>query len=107
MTAHSVSNARRSTLWVAVLALGLAAPAKAEEPPFPPPRPPELGAPGNAGGVPPAQPAHEGVASACLTKLIAGGAAQRRRRRQRRPSRGVALVRRFDCLRSRSWRATS
>jgi hypothetical protein len=69
---------------LATLTLSVYAPlnAMADEPPLPPPRPPELGAPAKAPEAPPVQtppppasaaPAGD-AASTCLAKLIAGGA---------------------------------
>ncbi len=46
----------------------------ADEPPLPPPRPPELGAPEKASGEPFPPAPKEETASACLARLIAGGA---------------------------------
>jgi hypothetical protein len=71
-------------LALAMLVLGVSASPKAmaEEPPLPPPRPPELGAPAKApeaapvqapAGPAPAAPKGD-AASTCLGKLIAGGA---------------------------------
>src|SRR5271163_50063 len=55
MIAPSIPKARCATPMLAALALGVAAPlnAMADEPPLPPPRPPDLTAPGNAAGEPP------------------------------------------------------
>ena len=46
----------------------------ADEPPLPPPRPPDLTAPGKAAGEPPPPAPSEGAASTCLAKLVAAGA---------------------------------
>jgi hypothetical protein len=77
MTAPSIPRARGLAL--AVLALGVAASlnAMADEPPLPPPRPPELGAPRKAPAEspPPTLPAPKEAADpTCLAKLIASGA---------------------------------
>ena len=82
MTASSIP-ARGLALALA-LALGVSASlrAMADEPPLPPPRPPELGAPAKAPEAPPVQappgPAPSipkgDAASACLAKLVADGA---------------------------------
>jgi hypothetical protein len=76
MIAPSIPKARRAARMLAALALGVAAPlnAMADEPPLPPPRPPDLTAPGNAAGEPPPPAPNEGAASTCLAKLIAAGA---------------------------------
>jgi hypothetical protein len=73
---HLIPNARRAPLTLAACALTVAASAStmAEEPPLPPPRPPELGAPEKASGEPSPPAPTEGAASACLARLIAGGA---------------------------------
>jgi hypothetical protein len=71
MTVLSIATVRRSALALAALALdgGLVG-AIADEPPMPPPRPPELRAPGE-----PPPPAPNGAqASICLAKLTAAGA---------------------------------
>jgi hypothetical protein len=75
MIAPSIPKARCAAPMLAALALGVAAPLKAmsDEPPLPPPRPPDLTAPGNAAGEPPPAPS-EGAALTCLAKLIAAGA---------------------------------
>jgi hypothetical protein len=77
MIAPTIPRARCAAPMLAALALGVAAPLKtmADEPPLPPPRPPNLTAPGKAAGEPPPPPApNEGAASTCLAKLIAAGA---------------------------------
>jgi hypothetical protein len=76
MTAAPLPKARCAAPMLAALALGFAAPLKtmADEPPLPPPRPPDLTAPGNAAGEPPPPAPSEGAASTCLAKLIAAGA---------------------------------
>jgi hypothetical protein len=79
MTARSILRARGLVLAWATLALGVSASldAMADEPPLPPPRPTEPGAPAKAPEASPVQalPAPTGdVASTCLAKLIAGGA---------------------------------
>ena len=74
---HSTPAGRRRALALALFALGLcAAPvrAAADEPPLPPPRPPELGAPEKAPAEPPPQAPKGEAASTCLAKLIADGA---------------------------------
>jgi hypothetical protein len=82
MTAVSISRAR--CLVVIALAWGAAGSlrAMADEPPLPPPRPPELGAPAKAPEAPPVQalpvqalpaPTRD-AASTCLAKLVASGA---------------------------------
>jgi hypothetical protein len=76
MTAPSILAGRRLGLALAALALTVATSVRAvaEEPPLPPPRPPELGAPGNAPPEPsPAAPKGD-AASTCLAKLVAEGA---------------------------------
>jgi hypothetical protein len=75
MIAPSIPKARCAAPMLAALALGVAAPlnAMADDPPLPPPRPPDLTAPGNAAGEPPPPAPNEGAASTCLAKLIAGG----------------------------------
>ncbi len=83
MTASSIPRARSLALALA-LALGVSASlrAMADEPPLPPPRPPELGAPEKPPEAPPVQappsPAPSvpkaDAASACLEKLVADGA---------------------------------
>ena len=78
MTASSIPRARGLALALA-LALGVSASlrAMADEPPLPPPRPPELGAPEKAPEAPPVQapgPPKADAASACLAKLVADGA---------------------------------
>ena len=74
MIAPSIPRARCAAPMLAALALGVAAPlnAMADEPPLPPPRPPDLTAPGNAAGEPP--PATSEGAATCLAKLVAAGA---------------------------------
>jgi hypothetical protein len=77
MTALSIPRARGFAL--AALALGVAASltAMAAEPPLPPPRPAELGAPDKPAEAPPppAPPAPKADATAtCLAKLVASGA---------------------------------
>jgi hypothetical protein len=80
MTARSIPRARGLVLALATLALGVSASlrAMADEPPLPPPRPPELGAPAKAPEAPPppapAAPTAD-AASTCLAKLTASGAA--------------------------------
>jgi hypothetical protein len=74
MTALSIPRARGFVL--AALALGVAAPltAMAAEPPLPPPRPAELGAPDKPAEAPaPAAPKADAT-STCLAKLVASGA---------------------------------
>ena len=69
---------------LAALACGVSAAsvrAVADEPPLPPPRPPELGAPGKAPAEPPPSAAKTEAASSCLGKLIADGAGAEGRRR--------------------------
>jgi hypothetical protein len=74
MTAPSLSRARRSSLTLVGLALGAASlKTMADEPPTPPPRPPDLAAPGKAAAEPPRVAPSEGAAI-CLAKLIAAGA---------------------------------
>ena len=76
MTAPSIPAGRRLGLALVALALTVAASFRAvgDEPPLPPPRPPELGAPGNAPPEP-SPAAQEGdAASTCLAKLVADGA---------------------------------
>src|SRR5258708_6281857 len=84
MTARAIPRRRRWGSALATLALSVYAPlnAIADEPPLPPSRPPELGAPAKAPEAqpvqtlpPPASAAPTGDApSTCLAKLIAGGA---------------------------------
>ena len=72
MTAPAIPRAR--CLMLAALALGVSTAsvrAAADEPPLPPPRPPEFGAPGKA--PPPLAPKGD-AASTCLAKLVADGA---------------------------------
>jgi hypothetical protein len=74
MTLFSIARVRRSALALAALAIdgGLVG-AIADEPPMPPPRPPELRAPGDAPA--PSPPDSKGApALACLAKLTADGA---------------------------------
>jgi hypothetical protein len=75
MAAHSLAKARRWTLALVGLALGVAASASAiaDEAPLPPPRPPELATPAKPTAPTPAAPNGD-AASACLAKLIAEGA---------------------------------
>ena len=74
MTTYSISKARCLGLALIglVLCVSAAGQTMADEPPAPPPRPPDLAAPGKAR--PPPQAPNEGPAAACLTKLIAAGA---------------------------------
>jgi hypothetical protein len=75
MTAPAFAKARRLALALAGFALGAAASMKtmADEPPLPPPRPPEVRAPGKPAAEPPPSPKGD-AAAACLAKLIASGA---------------------------------
>jgi hypothetical protein len=78
MTARSMPRGRGLVLALATVALGVSASLKAmaAEPPLPPPRPAELGAPDKPAEAPPPAPAAPkvGVTSTCLANLIAGGA---------------------------------
>ena len=72
----STQAGRRLALAPAAFALGLSVAsvrAVADEPPLPPPRPPDLGAPEKAPAEPPPPAPKEGAASTCLAKLIADG----------------------------------
>ena len=73
MTAPAFAKARRLASALAGFALGAAASmtAMADELPLPPPRPPEVRAPGKPAAEPPPAPK---AAAACLAKLIASGA---------------------------------
>jgi hypothetical protein len=75
---YSIPSARRATLRLFGLALGVATSMKtmADEPPLPPPRPAEVRTPAPPeAGQAPVQAQIEGAASTCLAKLIASGAA--------------------------------
>src|ERR1700722_8575221 len=77
MTEPSIPRARCLVLALAALAFGFSAASVrpvADEPPLPPPRPPELSAPGKASAEPPPSAAKTETASTCLGKLIADGA---------------------------------
>jgi hypothetical protein len=77
MTEPSIPRARCLVLALAALALGVSAAsvrAVADEPPLPPPRPPELGAPGKAPPEPSPLAPKGDAASTCLAKLVADGA---------------------------------
>lgn len=76
MMTPSLLKARRSTLALIGLALGVAASAQAmaDEPPLPPPRPPELASPPGKAPEEPSPPAPSEGAASCLGKLIAAGA---------------------------------
>ena len=70
MAVHAIRAGRRLRLALA-LSFATSARAMADEPPLPPHRPPELGAPETAPAPPPAPKAE--AATTCLGKLIAGG----------------------------------
>jgi hypothetical protein len=77
MREPSIPRTRYFVLALATLELGLSAAsvrAVADEPPLPPPRPPELGAPGKAPPAPPLLAPKGGATSTCLAKLVADGA---------------------------------
>jgi hypothetical protein len=76
MTAPSIPRARCLVLALVGLALGSPASFKtmADEPPLPPPRPPELGAPAKAPPEPSPPAPKSNAASTCLVKLIGDGA---------------------------------
>jgi hypothetical protein len=77
MAVLSTPAGRRLALALAAFALGVSAAsvrAVADEPPLPPPRPPELGAPEKAPAEPPPPAPKGGAASTCLAKLVADGA---------------------------------
>jgi hypothetical protein len=76
MTAPPIRAVMRVTLTITALALGAVATARADQPPLPPPRPPELGAPAKSTDPPalPPQPPKAEATFTCLAKLITDGA---------------------------------
>lgn len=76
MTVLPIRAVLAMTLTAAALALGASATARADEPPLPPPRPPELGTPAKPIEPPPPPPQapKAEATSTCLAKLIVDGA---------------------------------